>query len=227
MPRLSFSPFLIVLPLVLACTTLVKGQSSGADSLWLMVHVADTPDSIVGDLRLGMQWNGKTTTPFDSMQWIGPAHTGLQFWAVSDRGRLQMECRLPLRTDSAVFSLNCDSIGCAFALAGDTVRAPWVARSEGCFPATSNRDLQRTLTSAMQEPFESIRFSKLTGALSKQCLQPEQLKQCAALFDDEERRLKLIQSAPCTAPSLLEELTPLFATQYFRDQFLQWIQSSQ
>ena len=77
----------------------------------------------------------------------------------------------------------------------------------------------------MAEPFESKRLAQLQPWIAEKCLTPEQLRLCAATFDDEERKLQLLQDASCTAPSRLHELGAVFSSERYRNRFLEWIQS--
>ena len=74
----------------------------------------------------------------------------------------------------------------------------------------------------MSEPFESSRFAFLKPWLENQCLTTVQIERCAAAFDDDERKLLLVQSTPCAYPSGFAGLQSVFSSQRYRSHFLEW-----
>ena len=192
------------------------------DSLVIEGSVTNVPDSLLPGLELQVDIAGHILHPGDSLTACVPGHSSLRAWGSCALGRTQWESGLPARVDSIAFELVADSAGIALCWPTDTVRLPWQPMADGCFPATSNRDVVRILEQAAGEPFESARFELWRSWLPNRCMSLDQLRSIAALFDDEGRKLDIIRSAPCTDPDRLTELAPLFDSNHYRNTFLEW-----
>ena len=58
--------------------------------------------------------------------------------------------------------------------------------------------------------------------MGNQCLTIEQLKRLVAVFDDEARKLSIIQSANCNAHANIKGLASVFSSQYYASAFMDW-----
>ena len=195
------------------------------DSVLIEGTVIAIPDSVLPDLELQVTLDGHGLLPGDSLTASVPGHAALRVWGSCALGRVQWETALPARMDSIAFAMRPDSAGVAMHWPTDTVLHPWQPVTRGCFPATSNREVIGILEQGAKEPFESARFQLWQRWLPNRCLSLDQLRSIAALFDDEGRKLAIIQSASCTAPDQLEELAALFDSNHYRNTFLEWVQA--
>lgn len=221
MRRLLHALLTVCLTACCALTGLAQGGS--ADSLWVKGGVIASTDSI----RATFDWrlNGRAPLPGLDTTWSRlPRTGGLVAWARTDSTQAQLEAPWPRWTDSVAFSLFLDSAGLGLQLAYDTVTASWSPLQSGCFPASSDRDLQRLMESLSELPFESRRFELATAWMQDHCLTPRALRRLADRFDDEGRRLQLLQSANLTTPDALPSLSNLFFTTRYQDEFLQWLE---
>ena len=207
-----------------ACCALPGLAGTGAsDSLWVRGGVVDSPDSIVA--TLDWKVNGRVPLPGLDTTWSRlPRTGGLVAWAKTDSTQAQLEAPWPRWTDSVAFSLFLDSAGLGLQFFSDTLIAPWSPLQSGCFPASSDRDLQGILGSLAALPFESRRLDLAQAWMQDHCLTPDALRRLADGFDDEGRRLRLLQSAVITTPDALPSLSGLFFTTRYQDEFLQWLE---
>lgn len=221
MRRLLHALLTVCLTACCALTGLTQGGS--ADSLWVKGGVITSADSI--HATLDWRLNGRAPLPGLDTVWSRlPRTGGLVAWAKTDSTQAQLEAPWPRWTDSVVFSLFLDSAGLGLQLMSDTLMAPWAPLQSGCFPASSDRDLQRLMGSLSELPFESRRFDLAIAWMQDHCLTPLALRRLADGFDDEGRRLQLLQSATLTTPDALPSLSSLFFTTRYQDEFLQWLE---
>lgn len=197
-------------------------RQARTDSIVIEGSVTTVPDSLLPGLELQVDLAGHMLHPGDSLAASVPGHSAVRAWGSCVLGRAQWETGLPARVDSISFNLLVDSTGIALCWPTDTVRCAWQPTNNGCFPATSNRDVVRILEQAAGEPFESARFELWRSWLPNRCMSLDQLRSIASLFDDEGRKLDIIRSAPCTEPDRLTELAPLFDSKHYRNTFLEW-----
>jgi hypothetical protein len=221
MRRLLHALLTVCLTACCALTGLTQGGS--ADSLWVKGGVITSADSI--HATLDWRLNGRAPLPGLDTVWSRlPRTGGLVAWAKTDSTQAQLEAPWPRWTDSVVFSLFLDSAGLGLQLMSDTLMASWAPLQSGCFPASSDRDLKRLMGSLSELPFESRRFALAAAWMQDHCLTPLALRRLADGFDDEGRRLQLLQSATLTTPDALPSLSSLFFTTRYQDEFLQWLE---
>ncbi len=197
-----------------------------SDSVVISGHVANVVDTVLPETSVSLYIADFTLHPSDSVEVAVSRGERFVVWAEGEAGRLQFEVPLPRYADSVQFTLRCDSSGASWVVNRDTVLYAWAPRGTGCFPAASERDLMRMLYTAEKKPFESERFSIMKAWVQGQCLSPRQIRRCAAAFDDEERKLRLIQATTCTAPFELPALAAAFTSQHYREAFLNWTQET-
>ena len=195
------------------------------DSLHLDLQWQAMSDSLLPGLEIEMEAGGRIFHPSDSTRLTLLKGSRISAWAQFSGGRVQFNHSLPRFQDTVACALWCDTLGSVLLMDDDTLRFPWRSQSAGCFPAAHDHELNRVLRNAMAEPFESKRLAQLQPWIAEKCLTPEQLRRCAATFDDEERKLQLLQDASCTAPSRLHEVGAVFSSERYRNRFLEWIQS--
>lgn len=221
MRRLLHAILTVCLSACCALTGLAQGGS--ADSLWVRGGVISSADSIRA--RLDWRLNGRAALPGMDTTWSHlPRTGGLVAWAKTDSTQVQLEAPWPRWTDSVAFSLFLDSAGLGLQLVSDTLMASWAPLQSGCFPASSDRDLQRLLGSMSDLAFESRRFELARVWMKDHCLTPTALRRLADGFDDEGRRLGLVQNATLTTPDALPALGSLFFTTRYQDEFLRWLE---
>lgn len=197
----------------------------GGDSLQLQVQWVAMSDSLLPRLEMELEADGQSFQPADSIRISMLKGSSISVWARFDGGRLQFDHALSRFKDTVSCVLGCDILGCALTMDQDTLRFLWSPKGSGCFPAARNHEVDRILQDVLAEPFESKRLARLQPWMGDQCLTLEQLRWCAGAFDDEERKLQLLQNASCVTPSQLHELGTVFASQRYRDRFLEWVQS--
>jgi hypothetical protein len=216
----------LVLLIAFAWAPDVSGQKPmGQDSLRMDVQWAEMPDSLLPGLEIELEAGGCVFHPSDSIEFSLLKGSSISVWARYDGGRLQFDHSLSRFQDTVYCTLGCDMLGCVMNMGSDTLRFLWRSQGAGCFPAVRDHEVERVLRDALSEPFESKRLARLQPWMMEQCLTLEQLRRCAAAFDDEERKLQLLRDASCTTPSHLHELGTVFASQRYRDRFLEWVQS--
>jgi hypothetical protein len=220
----SFAWLVLTIACALAADT--SGQMPmGGDSLQLQVQWAAMSDSLLPRLEMELEADGQSFHPADSIGISLLKGSSISVWARFDGGRLQFDHSLSRFKDTVSCVLGCDMLGCVLTVDQDTLRFLWSPAGTGCFPAVRNHEVERVVRDALSEPFESKRLARLQPWIKEQCLTLEQLRRCAAAFDDEERKLKLLRDASCSTPSYLHELGTVFASQRYRDRFLEWVQS--
>ena len=221
MRRLLHAFLPVCLTACCALTGLAQGES--ADSLWAKGGVVVSADSI--SATLDWRLNGRAPLPGLDTTWRLLSRTGgLVAWARTDSMQAQLEASWPRWVDSVAFSLFVDSTGLGLQLLSDTLMASWAPRQSGCFPANSDRDLQRLIRSLSDLPFESKRFDVVKTWMMNHCLTPRALRRLADEFDDEGRRLSILQSAAITTPDALPSMSSLFFTTRYQDEFLKWLE---
>ena len=200
------------------------GQSWGGlqDSLFVKGRVVTTADSTLGDLGLQVQLGDLTLAAGDSIETGLHRGTMLTGWARGLRGRLQFEVSWPKYTDTCRFWVGCDTLGLTTVCAMDTLHWNWAPEDTGCFPVATSHGLSEVLVQAQRLPFESSRLNLIVDWLEGKCVSAEQIERLASAFDDEARRLEVIQSATCTSPFQLHKLEGLFTSQHYRSAFTEW-----
>ena len=217
---------LLTVCLSACCTLTGLAQVGSTDSLWVKGGVIQSGDSIIA--ALNWRLSGRDPLPGLDTTWSRLSRTeGLIAWAKTDSTQAQIEAQWPRWTDSVAFSLFLDSAGLRLQLLSDTLLASWAPLQLGCFPSSSDQDLQRLMGSLSDLPFESRRFDLATAWMQDHCLTPIALRRLADGFDDEGRRLRLVKSAAITTPDALPSLSSLFFTTRYQDEFLQWLEQQQ
>lgn len=196
-----------------------------ADSLFVVGYVAETPDSLLPETALHVGLGKFKLTAGDSLAASLERQATLGGWARGPLGRLQFDVSLPKYADSCRFWLNCDTSGLTVILEGDTSHWNWSPEQSGCFPLTTSNAFDDILEEARLLPFESSRLSLIVNWMEDKCAAADQIGRLAAAFDDDARRLAVIQSATCASPSHIHQLEPLFASQHYRSLFLEWVQA--
>lgn len=214
---------LLFLLLLTGATRMHAQWRPPSDSLFIEGTVTAMADSLLPDLVYGIRCGGRDFLVGDSIRIRAMRPVGVQCWARSTRGQVQFESSLPMRVDSLSISVHFDSTGVALVWTGDTLLNRWQPAGTGCFPAASEAMVRNHLAEASEQPFEAMRFTLCGDWLSGQCLTAEQLLRVVAVFDDEERKLRLIQRASCTDPSRMHMLSSVFSSQYFLDAFQAWL----
>lgn len=211
------------------CSSAASASGHGigllSDSLYVVGHIAEAPDSLLSETTLQVQLGEFKLSPGDSLAASTARGTHISGWARGPLGRLQFEFPLPKYADSCGFWLGCDTLGLTVVLASDTSRLFWSAEQSGCFPLTSSQAFDGILEDALGLPFESSRLNLVVNWLEDKCASTEQIGRLAAAFDDEARRLKVIQSATCASPANISQLEPLFVSQHYRTAFTEWVPS--
>ena len=226
----ALSPFspraLVTLLVACACAPHVFGQKSmGENNQLIDVQWAQMPDSSLPGLEIELEAGGYVVHPNDSAQISLQRGSSISVWAQYDGGRLQFDHSLARLQDTLSCTLWCDLLGCFMVMSDDTLGFEWNPQGTGCFPVARDHEVDQVLREALEEPFESKRLAQLQPWVFEQCLTVDQLRSLAAAFDDEERKLQLVQDASCATPSQLHELGTVFASQRYRDRFLEWVQS--
>ena len=217
---LRFSSFMITVMLML--TGRAHGQSHPLDSVHVSGWVSAWTDSSTTAPEVHLEWGARALQAGDSLEaWVG-SEQHINIWALGNMGQLQFSHTLPHWQDSVSFVLSSDTVGVVMVMGVDTAAAQWMTGEKGCFPTLPEWQLDRQLERAMSEPFESSRFAFLMPWLENQCLTTVQIERCASAFDDEERKLLLVQSTPCANPSGFEGLQSVFSSQRYRAHFLEW-----
>ena len=213
---------LLAFVFVTAETAMLWGQGRLEDSLQVKGRVVRPADSLISDITLNLEIGQTQLQPGDSIDMRIPRSARMRVWGECPLGRLQFEAFLPRRVDSTEFALRLDSAGTRLCWPTDTLHTPWTPKTNGCFPIASAQSVERILTEVNAVPFESKRFVALSAWMIDQCLSTAQIGRLASAFDDEARRLKLIQRAPCSTPSRITQLELLFSSSYYRGAFLEW-----
>ena len=195
------------------------------DSLFVKGAIAASPDSLLPQTTIQVRLGDVALLAGDSVATTVHKSTSLSGWARSPWGRLQFDTTLPKYADSCRFWMGCDTLGLTLAWAKDTVQWTWKPEERGCFPVATSSSVDAILQDAQRFPFESSRLSLIKSWLEGKCTSPEQVGRLAAAFDDEARRLDIIQSATCSSPSQTYLLEKLFASQHYRSVFLEWAPS--
>ena len=217
---LRFSSFLVAVMLML--TGSAHGQSHPLDSVHVTGWVSAWADSSTTAPEVHFEWGAKSLQSGDSLEGWVSGRQRIHVWARGAMGQLQFTHVLLEWPDSMAFVLSSDTMGVRLVMGVDTMAAPWMNSEKGCFPTLPEWQLDRRLDRAMSEPFESSRFAFLKPWLENQCLTTGQIKRCASAFDDEERKLLLVQSTPCANPTGFADLQSIFSSQRYRAHFLEW-----
>lgn len=195
----------------------------GQDSLWVQGRIEPGQDS----LNATLHWQFSDTPPPAAMDttWtrIG-RNGGLTCWGEGKMGRAQIEQAWPRYRDSVMVTLMADSAGLILVLATDTLMQRWTPSTGGCFPATPGSAIDRWLAQQEDVPFESRRHQAALAWISGQCLTAESLGRLLDTFDDEARRLSLLQAAPVVRPEALHTLSNRFFSSRYRAAFDGWLQ---
>ena len=203
----------------LMATSAVWGQ----DSLWIQGRIKPGQDS----LKATLQWQFDNTPPpaaIDTAWTRVGRNGGLTCWSEATLGRAQIEQAWPRYRDSLMVTLFADSAGLVLVVAPDTLIQPWTPSTGGCFPATPSTAINRWLTQQEGVPFESRRHQAALAWISGQCLTTESLGRLMDTFDDEARRLSIVQAAPVARPDALQSLSNRFFSSRYRAEFEGWLQ---
>ena len=221
--RCAFLPFL---PLGIALLLSGNGWSmSQRDSLWVRggLTLSDSM-AIVVEWRLGGQDPGSGT---DTVWTRISRSDALLAWARTDSAQVQLDAPWPARTDSAEFQLALDSSGLSLCLVRDTLRAFWGPLETGCFPSTRNQEVNQLLEDLRDIPFESKRLDTAVPWLRRHCLSIPDLRRIANQFDDDVRRMSVVQVAHITRPEVMPSLVDLFFSSRYKAQYLEWLKGDE
>lgn len=210
--------------LVCAPALQAKGWEVAAvnDSIHLRGTVAVSADTAADLLKLQVTLGDVILSKGDSVEMRVRSTVRMVGWASGPWGRLQFETPINRQQDSVTFALIPDSLGIQLCWPGDTIRWAWKPSDAGCFPAISDVMVEDIIEAAMRRPFESARHEMLAQWMGNQCVTIEQLKRLVAVFDDEARKLSIIQSANCNAPANIKGLASVFSSQYYASAFMDW-----
>lgn len=191
------------------------------DSLWVRGGLTSA-DSMAVDV----EWRIGGTAPdggSDTLWTQISRADGLLAWARTDSNQVQLDARWPAWADSAEYQLVVDSSGLSLQLLHDTLSAPWAALEFGCFPATPARDVDRILRAMEELPFESKRHDAAVLWMRRHCLSIPDLRRIANQFDDDMRRMSILQGARVTRPDVMPSLSDLFFSSRYKAQYMDWL----
>ena len=181
-------------PLLIALVLCGTGWGMSAqDSLWVRGGL-----TLVDSMAADVEWRIGGLEPGEGSDttWTRILRAdGLLAWAKTDSGQVQLDACWPVWADSAEYQLLVDSSGLSLAPFQDTLHAPWAALQAGCFPATPAREVDRALQSLEDIPFESKRHDAAVLWMRRHCLAIRDLRRIANRFDDDARRMSLLQGA--------------------------------
>lgn len=222
-----YGPFSsLLIGCMLLCASALQAKGTGMtvvnDSIHLRGTVAVVADSVADGLNLQVTLGDVILTKGDSVDMRVRSTLRMVGWASGPQGRLQFETPINRQQDTVMFALIPDTLGIQLCWPGDTVRWAWKPADAGCFPAISDGMVEDIAEAAMRRPFESARYEVLVKWMGNQCLTIEQLKRLVAVFDDEARKLSIIQSANCNAPADIKGLASVFSSQYYASAFMDW-----
>ena len=217
----------IVVHCLILCATLIHAHAGCAqissDSLWVRGAVTVANDYITTEM--GWSLDGQMPGTGSDTLWSKVSRLSeLTAWARNDSTQVQMEYSWPKWADSIGFVMLLNYDGLNLSIREDTLTEPWKPRNSGCFPATSVRCLENILDAMSTTPFEAQQHQKAMLWMRGQCLTIPSLRRLADGFDDERRRLSLLQSAHTTHPEALMSLGSLFFTTRYQEEFAQWLQ---
>lgn len=214
----------LILSLTLVSTFAGHAQNS-KDSVWVRGTFLQVNDSIA--VEMDWRLDGEIPRPGADTLWTQvPRNSELTAWARTDSTQVQMASNWPKWSDSLTFTLVLDTVGFKLSMPEDTLTAFWQPLQSGCFPATSTRDLEKLLTSLSDTPFEAQRYETAVIWLRRHCLTIPGLRRLVNGFDDERRKLSLLQNARITHPEALPSLGSLFFTARYQKEFRQWMGAS-
>ena len=207
----------LLLGLWLSCAALLA-----QDTVWVRGAITPGPDS----LAISVEWRmgGQSPAPgLDSMWMPVDRMQPLLCWGQGDLGRAQLEAAWPRFADSVHVALFPDSAGLTLTLGADTLLQAWSPAHEGCFPATSKAVLTAWLDEQAAIPFERRRHDAAMAWLKGHCLTVGDLGRLLDSFDDESRRLSLIQQASVVRPAELNALSNRFFSAHYKSAFQRWL----
>ena len=198
---------------------------SQRDSLWVRGGLT-LADSMAVDVewRLGRQDpEGETDTVWTRIS----RSDALLAWARTDSTQVQLDAPWPTWVDSAEFQVALDSSGLSLRLVRDTLRAPWGPLESGCFPTTPTHEVNQLLQDLGDLPFESKRLDAAVPWLRRHCLSIPDVRRIANLFDDDGRRMSIVQVARITRPEVMPSLVDLFFSSRYKAQYLEWLKGDE
>ena len=210
------------IPLLSAILLSFGLQASVADSLWVRGGLLPAADSSM--VEINWHLNGEIPESGSDTLWKRvPLSGGLFAWARTDSTQVQLEADWPRMADSVDYTLSADSTGLTVVLGADSLHADWKPAQSGCFPAASKRDFDLLVASLAELPFESRRHETAVLWMQRHCLTLTALRRLADTFDDEGRRLSLLQGARVTNPDALSTMGSLFFTNRYEAEFHTWL----
>lgn len=219
MPRVSLHSLILSLTLV---STIAGLAQNSKDSVWVRGTLLLANDSIA--LEMDWRLDGEIPKPGADTLWTQVLRNSeLTAWARTDSTQVQMASNWPKWRDSLAFTLVLDTGGFKLRSPEDTLTAFWQPLQSGCFPTTSTRDLEKMLASLSDTPFEAQRYDTAILWLRRHCLTIPSLRRLVNGFDDERRKLSLLQGARITHPEGLPSLRSLFFTARYQEEFQQWV----
>ena len=211
-PRLKF---ILVALASLGCWS--HGILFGQDTLQIHYSMGPHADSI--DAVIHLQWEG---TMVDTGWSAASRQTPPTAWSECPLGRAQIDGNWPAHGDSLFLHLHADRLGLMMIIGTDTLQQPWLTRNTGCFPATPDREFNPWLETGLRIPFESKRHQVALDWVLGHCLTTQNLGQLMGTFDDESRRLSLVQHARLVDPERVAELSERFVSSRYRAACSDW-----
>lgn len=197
-------------------------MTAANDSIHVRGAVASVADSIADLLNIQVTLGDLVLSQGDSVDRRVRSSVRMVGWASGPLGRLQFETPINRHQDTVVFALIPDSLGIQLCWPGDTAHWAWRPADTGCFPAISDGMVGDIIEAAKRRPFESAQYEMLAKWMGNRCLTIDQLKRLVAVFDDEARKLSIIQTANCNSPAEIKGLASVFSSQYYASAFMDW-----
>lgn len=216
----SFWPF----GLLILALTFASGTALAQDSLAVRGWITASPDSMA--LQPLVQLTSIMHPAPPDSAWIRVKRKApVRCWSEGKNGKAQLEATWPRFGDSLSFTVQTDSLGLYWALGADTLFAAWSKTNKGCFPFIPSSAAQDFIQTLQDMPFESKRQLLVMSWLDDHCLRVSNLQNLLAAFDDESRRLNIIQNAVVSDPEHLSTLSGSFFTAHYKKAFDQWWKS--
>ena len=166
-------------------------------------------------------------TSLEGMSWDSTWHRFARLdpvlaWSQGPLGQAQIQTQWPRFGDSLTVVVTADSTGLNWRTPNDTLVADWSSPTGGCFPVTPHASSVNFVALLQDIPFESKREELSFQWIQNQCLRTASLKLIIGFFDDESRRLTLIQKTNFHDLQAVGSLEQDFTTSYYREAFNLW-----
>ena len=207
--------------LLILALAAASGTALAQDSLTVRGWITASPDSMASQPLVQLT-SIMHPAPPDSA-WVRVTRNApVRCWAEGHYGKAQVEATWPRFGDSLSFTVQTDSLGLNWALGPDTLFAAWSKTNKGCFPFIPSSTAQDFIQTLQDMPFESKRQLLVMSWLDDHCIRVTNLQNLLGAFDDENRRLSIIQNAVVSDPEHLGTLSGSFFTAHYRKAFDQW-----